>query len=112
MAGVYQTEFQMPTASCAAFLDHLVRDGFRFTQPFELQATECLARISTPEMAADEFWLSFSESSSASTSRRVDLHWHRLRGSDGHPIARLIASRVQAVALQHEATICWGAVAA
>lgn len=112
MAGVYQTEFQMPIASCAAFLDHLVRDGFRFTQPFELQAAECLARISTPEMAADEFWVSFWESPSGGTSRRVDLHWHRLRGSDGHPVARRIASRVQAIAVQHGATISWGAVAA
>src|SRR5947209_6105957 len=105
MGGVYQTEFQMPTASCAAFLDDIVRAGFRFTQPFELQAAECLARISTPEMAADEFWVSFGELPSGSTSRRVDLHWHRLCGSDGHAIARCVAARVQAIALQHGSTI-------
>jgi len=71
MGGTYQTEFQIPTSNCDAFFSYIQRDGFLCSEPFELQETECLARLSTPEMHDDEFWLCFLAASPSSASRDV-----------------------------------------
>jgi hypothetical protein len=110
MGGTYQTEFQLPAANCDAFLSGIQHDGFLYSEPFELQEEECLARVTRPEMHDDEFWLGFLAASSSSPSRDVHFHWHRLRGSGGHQLATNIAARVQAIALRHGASVLFGAV--
>lgn len=111
MGGVYQTEFEVPVSQCSELAAALLDAGVPVVTPFEVTDDESVLDIRISDQPNEAFMLSFWSVARGGHKRRMDLHWHRFRGSDGDARARFLALQIQRLALTHGAICTWGQVA-
>jgi len=110
MAGVYQTEFQIPRGSTSAFLAELYSSGCLVQEPPATGVPETVLDIVSPPSRGGSFMLAFWPVTPDDTHTRCDLHWHRVRLPGDPNAAERVAARVQQIALRHGATVTFGSV--